>query len=174
MRALILTWTGFQDHEVIYPYYRLKGAGFDVQIAADKRDERGRFYGIYGCNMPCDIIIEKQPLPGDVDLLVLPGGVKALEMVRQKWEVVGYVRQHYEAKGIIASTCHGAQLLISAGVCEGNAIASYPSIKDDVNNAGGIWTGDPVVVSNNIVSSPHYDFMGPWMERAIAEVYKRA
>ena len=28
--ALILTWTGFQDQEVVYPYYRLIAAGFDA------------------------------------------------------------------------------------------------------------------------------------------------
>jgi putative intracellular protease/amidase len=43
--ALILTWSGFQDHELVYPYYRLLGDGFTVDTVADKRDEQGRIYG---------------------------------------------------------------------------------------------------------------------------------
>lgn len=175
MNALILTWTGFQDHEVIYPYYRLLGAGFDVKIAADRRDAMGRFYGIFCCNMPCHLLIEKDPLPV-CDLLVLPGGVKALEKLRQSEKAIACVKAHFLAPGerIIASTCHGAQMLISANVVKGKKIAAYPSIKDDINNAGGIWLGDPVVVSGNIVSSPHYDHMGPWMEEAIRLVREGA
>lgn len=183
MKALILTWTGFQDQEVIYPYYRLLGAGFDVKIAADRADNLGRVYGILGCNMPChrvygaisdegNVFGPNQFLHSSYDLLVLPGGVKALEKLRQYEPAVQFVEGFHYHGNIIASTCHGAQMLISAGVAKGNVIAAYPSIKDDVNNAGGTWSGDPVVVSNNIVSSPHYDFMGPWMERVIQEVCK--
>ena len=31
-KALIITWSGFQDHELVYPYYRLLGAGFETTI----------------------------------------------------------------------------------------------------------------------------------------------
>lgn len=168
MKALILTWTGFQDQEVIYPYYRLLGANFDVQIAADKRDELGRFYGIFGVNMPCHVLIDEL-LAEDVaeaDLLVIPGGVKALEKLRQQDHILGMIARHYDYGKLIASTCHGAQMLISAGI-KGHTIASYPSIKDDVNNSGNTWSGEPVVVSGNIISSPHYDHMGAWMETVI-------
>ena len=41
--ALILTWSGFQDHELVYPYYRLLGAGFKTTIVGDRKDELGRF-----------------------------------------------------------------------------------------------------------------------------------
>ena len=170
MKALIITWTGVQDQEIVYPYYRLLGAGFDVKIAADKRDAQGRFYGILGVNMPCHIVINGQFwvenfLP---DLLVLPGGVKALEKLRQQRWVIEFISQFYHAGRTIASTCHGAQLLISAKVARGHTIAAYPSIRDDIENAGATWSGEPVVVSRNIVSSPHYDHMGPWMEAAIS------
>ena len=46
-KALIITWTGFQDHEVVYPYYRLLADKFSVDLVADKRDALGRVYGIF-------------------------------------------------------------------------------------------------------------------------------
>ena len=36
-------------------------------------------------------------------------------------------------------------------------------IEADINNAGATYHRGPVVVDSNIVSSPHYDFMGEWM-----------
>ena len=31
-KALILTWEKYQDHEVIYPYYRVQEDDFEVDI----------------------------------------------------------------------------------------------------------------------------------------------
>ncbi len=175
VRALVLTWSGYQDQEVIYPYYRLLGAGFDVDIVADQKDHNGRVFGILGAHVPCHLLfsdfeLKWQDVSENYQLLVIPGGVKALEKLRIQKTAVDFVR-HWNSTGkVIASTCHGAQLLISAGAVSGKRVAGYYSIEDDIRNAGGQYSKDPVVIDGNIVSSPHYDFMGEWMEATISEV----
>lgn len=171
-KALILTYTGFQDQEVVYPYYRLLGANYKVDIVADKKDESNRVYGIFGVNMPCHVLIKDflqntSHYLDEYDLLVLPGGVKSLEKLRQIDGVLSFITEWNNRNKLIASTCHGAQLLISAKVVNGRRISGYYSIRDDINNAGGIYTNEPVVIDGNIISSPHYDHMGIWMETAI-------
>jgi protease I len=99
----------------------------------------------------------------------LPGGVKSLEKLRLEKKVLDFIYQWDKLGKIIASTCHGAQLLISSKIVKGRKISGYYSLEDDVNNAGAIYSRDPVVVDKNIVSSPHYDFMGEWMEEALAQ-----
>jgi protease I len=174
-KAVILTWSGFQDHELVYPYYRLLGAGYEVKIVSDKRDELGRTYGIFGLNMPChmnyqEFYNEADEILSSWDLLLLPGGVKSLEKLRQETEAIAFVTKWNETGKVISSTCHGAQLLISARIVEGRTIAGYYSIGVDIENAGAHYSKEPVVVSGNIVSSPHYDHMGIWMETTLAEV----
>ena len=66
-----------------------------------------------------------------------------------------------------ASTCHGAQLMISAKITKGHTISGYYSIEDDINNSGATYSREPCVVSDNIVSSPHYDNMAIWMKTAV-------
>ena len=51
-KALIITWEKFQDHELIYPYYSLKEAGYNVTLMANKV---GKIWGSLGTHMPCDI-----------------------------------------------------------------------------------------------------------------------
>lgn len=170
--ALILTWSGFQDHELVYPYYRLKGANFNVQIVAESRDEKNRVYGIFGLNMPCDILWSEfhtlsTQAKHDHDLIVLPGGVKSLEKLRQESQAISFIAEWGKAGKAIASTCHGAQLLISADLVRGRKVAAYYSLQVDIENAGGIYSRNPTVVDGNIVSSPHYDFMGEWMEATL-------
>ena len=49
-KALILTWESYQDHEVVYPFYRVQEEGFSVDIMANKV---GRIFGILGTYNEC-------------------------------------------------------------------------------------------------------------------------
>lgn len=170
--ALILTWNGFQDQEVIYPYYRLLEEGFTVHVAAEKI---GPVTGIFGITFQATVAVENLALgSGDAyDLLVLPGGVKALEKLRQQESALDFISRWNDEGKVIASTCHGAQLLISARVVKGRTVSGYYSIKDDILNAGGIYSDAGCVVDGNIVSSPHYKHMGEWMTGAFKVYYAK-
>tara|TARA_A100001011_G_scaffold213097_1_gene221233 strand:+ start:276 stop:830 length:555 start_codon:yes stop_codon:yes gene_type:complete len=175
-RCIILTWSGFQDHEVVYPYYRLLGEGFSVSIIADSKDDKGRFYGIFGLNMPCHVLYSEfykdlNYWMDESDLIVLPGGVKSLEKLRLEDKVIDFISLWNQKNKIISSTCHGAQLLISAMVTKNKKISGYYSLKDDINNSGGTFVNEPVVIDGNIITSPHYDHMGIWMEETLSTYY---
>ena len=174
MKALIVTWENFQDQEVIYPYYRLKEETEEVSIVANVV---GKFFGIMGANMTShillnDLVANEKDYLATYDLLVLPGGVKALEKLRQEQKVIDFIRNWHDMGHTIASTCHGAQLLISAGVTKGRKISGYYSIADDIKNSGATYVNEAVVEDGNIVSSPHYDHMGIWMKTAIEQVQR--
>jgi len=101
------------------------------------------------------------------DMLVIPGGVKALEKLRQEKHVIAFVAAWNKTGKVIASTCHGAQLLISAKIVSGRKLSGYYSIEDDIANAGATYVNKPFVIDGNMVSSPHYQWMGEWMKAAI-------
>lgn len=174
-KALILTYAGFQDHELIYPYHSLKENNFEVTVVAN---QLGRFYGILGCHMVGDDLTSSFESPDvrneylDYDLLVVPGGVRALEKLRLEKGVVEFVREWNALGKTIFSLCNGAQLLITADVIKGKTVSGYYAIEADINNAGATYHEGPVVVSDNIISSPHYDFMGEWM-RTGYEVFEK-
>ena len=166
-KALILTWEKFQDHEVIYPYHSLKENGYDVTLMAN---QTGRIFGILGAYMVCDVttdIFEDKDVRShyleEYDILVVPGGVKALEKLRLEKGVVEFVKEWNKEDKTIFSICNGAQLLITADILKGRTISGYYSIEPDIKNAGATYDRSPVVVDGNIISCPHYDFMGEWM-----------
>lgn len=174
-KALILTYSGYQDHELIYPYHSLKENGFDVTLVAN---QLGRFYGILGTHMVCDVLTTDFEDPSnrekylEYDLLVIPGGVKALEKLRLEKGVVEFVREWDNLDKTIFSVCNGAQLMITADILKGRTVSGYYAIEADINNAGATYHRGPVVVDSNIISCPHYDFMGEWM-RTGYEVFKQ-
>jgi len=170
-KALIITWERFQDHELVFPYYALKENNFEVTLMANRI---GRIYGDMGCHMLCDVTTDifedkstrKQYLD-EYEALLLPGGVKSLEKVRQEKGVLKFIQEWNAANKTIFSICNGAQLMISANILKGRTISGYYSIDIDIENAGATYSRGPVVVDDNIISTPHYDFMGEWMRTCI-------
>jgi protease I len=168
MKSLIITWEKYQDHELIYPYFALKEHGFEVDIIANKV---GKIWGSLGTHMPCTIetsVLENmdniQKFLDEYEILLIPGGVKALEKLRQEKGVLEFIRLWNDRRKTIFCICNGAQLLISAKILNNRVISGYYSIDVDIENAGAIYDRSPVVVDDNIISCPHYDFMGLWLK----------
>lgn len=169
-KALIITWEKYQDHELIYPYYSLKEHGYDVTLMAN---QVGKIWGSLGTHMPCDVTTKafddpatRQEYLNEYEILVVPGGVKALEKLRQEKGVLEFIRQWDSENKTIFCICNGAQLLISAKILKNRVLSGYYSIDVDIENAGATYDRSPVVVDKNIISCPHYDFMGLWLKTA--------
>ena len=170
-RALIISGNLAQDHEFIYPYYRLLEAEFTVDVCLL---EGKPVKGILGTALPPNKNQEVKNIDqvkvDDYNVLVLPGGVKAMEKVRQEKKIINFITKFNDQKKIIACICSGAQLLISAKVVRDRKIAGYYSMKDDIINAGAIYTDKPAVIDDNIITTAHYKDMGSWMREVIKKV----
>lgn len=164
MRALIITGKYGQDIEIFYPLYRLDEEGWKVDLYS----LQGETTGVYGMRITPT---RKLPIHAALDnynVLILPGGARAMEYLRQDEEVIDFIKKYHKFDtGVIGSICHGTQLLISAGLVKGRGVSGYYSIKDDIVNAGGTFYDSPFVTDGKIVSSPHYKFLGPWMKEVI-------
>ena len=170
-KAIIISGNLAQDHEFIYPYYRLLEADYDVDVCLL---EGKPVKGILGTTLPPNknqiIKTINEIKVSDYEILVLPGGVKAMEKVRQEKKIINFITDFNKEKKMIACICSAAQLLISAKVVKGRKIAGYYSMKDDLINAGAIYTDKPAVVDDNIITTAHYKDMGSWMREIIKKV----
>lgn len=167
-KAIIISGNLAQDHEFIYPYYRLLEENIEVDVCLL---EGKPVQGILGTTLPPNKnqVIKKieDVKVDDYDILILPGGVKAMEKVRQNKDIIKFISNFDKQKKIIACICSGAQLLISAKVVKGRKIAGYYSMKDDLINAGAVYTDLPAVIDENIITTAHYKDMGPWMRETL-------
>jgi len=161
--AVIITGKLVQDHEYIYPYYRLREDDISVDVAVDGGKEvQGQIGSRIIPTMDVEAMIKRE-----FDLIVLPGGAKCMEYLRQDRRIIRYIKEHHDRGGIIACICHAIQLLISAKIVAGKTVSGYYSLVDDIENAGAKYLDEPVVVDGNIVTTAHYKDMAPWMKRAI-------
>ncbi len=147
-KILMITGVGYDDSEVLYPYYRLLEEGYTVDVASVEKEEVS---GKYHFKISAKLLFDEVNCE-EYDGLVLPGG-KAPEKLRLIEKVVEIVRQFENSKKPIAAICHGQQILISADVLKGKSATCYPGIRDDLKNAGANYTDERVVVCENLVTS---------------------
>ena len=147
--------------------------GFSVEVCLN---EGKPVKGILGTDIPPNKNHEVKDIKSvetkNYDFLVLPGGVKSLEKVRQNKDIINFISKFHKEKKIIACICSGAQLLISAKIVKGKKISGYYSMKDDIENAGAIYTDLPAVIDSKIITTAHYKDLGPWMKAALDLYYK--
>ena len=120
MKALIITSRFVQDHEFIYPFYRLKEEGIHVDVYNQSNQTVNGFFGTKIPPQKDDKIISLENLNvRDYELLLLPGGVKSMELLRLDEEAIATVRKFNQHNILIAAICSGTMMLISADVIKG-------------------------------------------------------
>lgn len=172
-KAIIIAGNFVQDQEFIYPYYRLLEENFVIDVCIN---ENKFVKGFLGTDIPPNKdqkLVEIEDIkPENYNFLVLPGGVKSMEKVRQNKRILSFITEFDKQKKVIACICSGTQLLISAKVVQGRKISGYYSMIDDIINSGATYEDKPAVADKNIITTAHYKDMGPWMAKALEVFYK--
>lgn len=170
-KALIIANDNATDCEVFYPLHRLKEDGFEVDICSNNID----LICLKGYKFQSKLTFDSLFLHhiNKYDLLIIPGGVLNLERIRQEPAVIKFISEWNKQGKAIGSICWAAQLLISAKCVKDRKISGYYSIKEDIENAGGIYVDEPAVVDGNIISTSHYKHLGPWMKKVLEVYYER-
>jgi len=105
----------------------------------------------------------------DYDGLVLPGGVANPDFLRMDEDAVRFVRGFFEQAKPVGVICHGPWTLVEADVLKGRTITSWPSLKTDIENAGGNWVDEEVHVDEGLTSSRNPDDLPAFCAKIVEE-----
>lgn len=138
---------GVEDLEYFVPMMRLQEEGAQVLTAGlDLKPIRGK----NGLIIQPDTKIEDLR-PGGLFALILPGGW-APDKLRRYDAVKKLVREMDAADKTIGIICHGGLIPISAGILQkGQRATGSLGIKDDLVNAGAVWTDEAAFRERNQV-----------------------
>lgn len=170
LKVAILVTDGFEHVELVEPRKALDQAGAETKIVSPKPDRvRGWKFTEWGDELPVDT-----PLEGaharDFDALLLPGGVINPDKLRMEPKAVAFVKSFFDDGKPVAAICHGPWTIIEAGAARGKRIASWPSLKTDLRNAGAEWMDQEAVVDGNLVSARKPDDI-PAFNRAMIQLF---
>jgi protease I len=150
--AMIAT-DGVEESELTEPAKALGQAGAKVDIIAPHAGRIQAFkHHDKSITVPVDLTLDEAD-PGHYDALMLPGGALNADAVRLVPKVQQFLRATADSGKPMAVICHAPWELISAGLARGHTMTSWPTIQDDVRNAGATWVDREVVVDGNLVTS---------------------
>jgi protease I len=153
MHVAILVTDGFEQVEFTEPRKALEEAGATTKVISSKRGKvQGFNHDTKADQFDVDLTFEEAD-PKDFDGVLLPGGVFNADQIRIIPEAQRIVQGVHNDGKPIAVICHAPWLLISARLVKGRTLTSWPSLQDDIRNAGAHWVDKEVVVDGKWVSS---------------------
>ncbi|WP_130733600.1 type 1 glutamine amidotransferase domain-containing protein [Flavobacterium sp. J27] len=169
-KIAILATNGFEEIELTSPRKALEKEGWKTEIVSPESGSIKAWASTeWGKLHPVDKTL-REAHHSDYDALVLPGGVINPDQLRTNTAAVQFVQHFFEKGKPVAAICHGPQTLISAQVVAGRKMTSYPSIKQDLINAGAEWYDKEVVVDKGLVTSRKPDDLPAFNKKMIEEI----
>jgi protease I len=153
LHIAILVTDGFEQAEFTEPKKALEQVGAITKVISSKHGKvQGFKHDIKADQFDVDLTFDEAD-PNDFDAVVLPGGALNADQIRIIPDAQRIVRGMKEERKPIAVICHAPWLLISAGLVNSKTLTSWPSLQDDIRNAGAKWVDKEVVVDGAWVSS---------------------
>mgnify|MGYP001793561174 CR=1 FL=1 len=164
-----MTTDGVEEVELTFMYELLKERGASVELVAPKAPEYPSRFAVqvpairethiltvhYMENsgwMKIDTYLDDAS-PLDYDAVIIPGGAWNPDTLRGNEQALDFIKEMDGQQKLVASICHGPQVLINAGLVDGKKVTSWWSMQVDLTNAGGEVLDQPVVVDGNLITS---------------------
>ena len=168
-KIAFLATDGVEQVEYTEPRKAVEQAGGTAHLLSLKTDDIQGFNHLdKGDTFPVDRAVSDASAV-DYDGLVLPGGVANPDVLRTDKDAVAFVRSFFEAGKPVASICHGAWTLVEADVVKGRTLTSWPSIRTDIENAGGTWVDEEVHTDRGLVTSRKPDDLPAFNAKIVEE-----
>jgi protease I len=168
-KIAILAADGVEQVELTEPRKALEQAGAQTELISLQEGEILGFNHLdHGDRFGVDRVVADASAD-DYDGVLVPGGVANGDFLRADADAVRFVADFARAHKPIASICHGPWVLVESGIVKGRTITSWPSLKTDVENAGGTWVDEEVHVDQGLVTSRKPDDIPAFSAKAIEE-----
>ncbi|MGH7650978.1 MAG: type 1 glutamine amidotransferase domain-containing protein [Gemmatimonadaceae bacterium] len=168
-RVAILATDGVEQVELTEPKKALDQAGARTVVVSPKNGKiKAWQHDHWGDELQVDQLLDSAN-PDDFDALMLPGGVMNPDHLRQNERAVQFVRRFFERGKPVAAICHAPWMLVEAGVVRGRTLTSWPSLRTDIENAGGDWVDREVVTDEGMVTSRKPDDIPAFNRKMLEE-----
>lgn len=157
MRIDVIVFDGLDELDLVGPVEVLRGAamaGADLDVRLAGRAELTPVVGTFGLSFTPDVVF----VPGEADVVVVPGGGWGLRAERSAWGEVQ--RGHWleplataaDRGALMASVCTGAMLLAHAGVIGTRTATTHHVALDDLAATGADVVTARVVDSGRVIT----------------------
>lgn len=147
----------FEQVEYTGPRDRFEAAGATTELLAlSEREVQGLNHVDKADTFSVDRLLTEAD-PAEYDAVVFPGGTVNADTLRRDSNAQQWLETFDDEDKPVALICHAPWLLVSSGRADDATLTSFPTLQDDVRNAGGTWVDEEVVVDGNFITSRNPD-----------------
>lgn len=169
-RIAFLATDGVEQVELTEPWKAVEQAGGTPELISQKSGTiQGFDHHDKGDTFPVDKAVQKAD-PTEYDGLVLPGGVINPDILRTDEAAMGFVGAFFEQGKPVGAICHGPWSLVETGIVKGRKVTSWPSLKTDIENAGGTWVDEELVIDRGLFTSRKPDDLPAFCKKLVEEM----
>ncbi|QZP38085.1 DJ-1/PfpI family protein [Halobaculum magnesiiphilum] len=159
MDIAVLLYEGFDELDAVGPFEvfrNAEAAGADFHTELVSLDGPGTVTASHGMRVEAEGDL---PEPGDLDLLVVPGGGWNDRSEAGAWAeyergaIPEVVAAHHDAGATVASVCTGGMLLSKAGVFDGRPAVTHASALEDLRDTDADVREERVVDDGDVLSA---------------------
>ncbi len=148
MKTVMLLFPGFTALDAIGPYHALGHLpGYEFAFVAEQAGPVGNGGSF---TMEAQLGIDEV---SEVDLLIVPGGVSAIELSRTGHRLIDWIREVHPTTQWTTSVCTGALMLGAAGALEGKRATTHWYSHTELARFGAIPTDERVVFDGKVVTA---------------------
>ena len=169
-KVAFLATDGVEQIELTDPWKAVQQEGGTPELISL---ESGEIQGFNHLDKGDTFRVDKTVADADAseyDGLVLPGGVANPDRPRTDPDAVAFTRAFFEAGKPVAAICHAPWTLVEADVVKGRTLTSWPSLKTDIENAGGTWVDEEVHVDSGLVTSRNPNDLPAFCDKLAEEI----
>jgi protease I len=169
-KVAFLATDGVEQVELTEPWRAVKDEGGTPELVSLESGEIQGFDHLdHGETFKVDKAVAEADA-SDYDGLVLPGGVANPDFLRTNDAAVRFTRAFFETGKPVAAICHAPWTLVEADVVRGRTLTSWPSLRTDIENAGGTWVDEEVHVDSGLVTSRKPDDLPAFCDKLAEEI----
>ena len=169
-KVAFLATHGVEQVELTDPWKTVENEGGTPElISLESGEVQGFEHLDHGDTFPVDKTVAEADAD-DYDGLVLPGGVANPDFLRADEDAVQFVRSFFETGKPVAAICHAPWTLVEADAVRGRTLTSWPSLRTDIENAGGTWVDEEVHVDSGLVTSRKPDDLPAFCGKLVEEI----
>jgi protease I len=172
-RIAFLATDGVEQVELTEPLEAARREGADAVLLNIEDSEIQGFNHLDKADtFPIDGVVANADA-AEFDGLVLPGGVANPDRLRMEQDAVAFVKSFFDQGKPVAAICHGPWTIVEAGAATGRTMTSWPSLRTDIENAGGTWVDEELHVDGNLATSRKPDDLPAFCNQMV-EMMSRA
>ena len=137
----------FRDAEYNEPRQVIENSGAEVKVASI---QSGTSVGAEGTVVQIDLTVSEVSVE-DFDAVVFVGGPGMAQIVDDESLQV-LAKKFYDAGKLTTAICVAPAILAKAGIMSGKQATAWAGVKEDLENSGAVYTGEPVTVDGKIIT----------------------